>query len=193
MEHLFSFQLLKLSLGVVKFLYGKNHIKSFSYFTFIVTILPWYQKWTKMGTKLYINDQECREEIYFVLSRSLITYFSTSPLSGDFKHFQISFILPLFPILFLSTKFHFPSFQMSLLRPTAQISWKRNKIPFSPIFEMSYITIKRDLFFQSKFKLLPVLILVSLNHESCKFFTHEIYFWAFLRLSTFTLPINLLK
>ena len=87
------------------------------------------------------------------------------------------------PILFLSTKFHFPSFQINLLRPTAQISWKRNKIPFSPFFEMSYITIKRDLFFQSKFKLLPVLILVSLNHESCKFFTHEIYFYAFALIS----------
>ena len=100
MEHLFSFQLLKLSLGVVKSLDGKNHMKSFSYFTFIVTILPWYQKWTKMGTKLYINDQECREEKIlrsFLFSHHVL--FSTSPfaLSRDFKHFQISFILPVLP------------------------------------------------------------------------------------------------
>ena len=63
-------------------------------------ILPWYQMWTKMGTKLYINDQECREEKIlrsFLFSHHVL--FSTSPfaLSRDFKHFQISFILPVLP------------------------------------------------------------------------------------------------
>ena len=97
MYYLFCFQLLKPSLEVINLVYSKLPKRTKIYFCFFSIILSWYQMRTLMVTKLNINDQECREEKYEVLSRSLITYFSTSPLSGDFKHFQISFILPLFP------------------------------------------------------------------------------------------------
>ena len=133
MEHLFSFQLLKLSLGVVKFLYGKNYRKSFSYFTFIVAILPWYQMWTKMGTKLYINDQECREEKIlrsFLFSHHVL--FSTSPfaLSRDFKHFQISFILPVLPFYIFFQHHYFISLHFKSASYARLLKFLRKEIKY---------------------------------------------------------------
>ena len=133
-----------------------------------------------MGTKLYINDQECREEKVlrsFLFSHHVL--FSTSPfaLSRDFKHFQISFILPVLPFYTFFQHHYFISLHFKSASYARLLKFLEKEIKYLFFFfEMSYITIKRDLFFQSKFKLLPVLILVSLNHESCKFFTHAIYF-----------------